>query len=238
MRCTGSVCWINAIVHPMEAEERRLCYNRIMTIRKEVYEKHVVSVSEGRVVFNEGDQGSQMYVIIDGEIEIVKRTSLETSKTLTTLKNGDIFGEMALIDALPRSATAIAKRQGKLLVIDEPLFYSLARNNADFAFKMIKVLSERIRKSNDTISRLASENRDVRTLKGLAEYAAEHGKQSVNGLRVERKSFARWAEHHLGLRAIEVQSAIDALVTKKAILPGAAEGEVVLQRRMLEEAKS
>ena len=202
-----------------------------MTIRKEVYEKHVVNVAEGRVVFNEGDDGSQMYVIIDGEVEIVKRTSLETSKTLTTLKKGDIFGEMALIDSMPRSATAIAKRPGKLLVMDETLFYSLARNNADFAFKMIKVLSERIRKSNDTISRLASENRDVRTLKGLAEYAAEHGKPSVNGLRVDRLAFARWAEHHLGIRSTEAQAAVDALVAKKGIQVGAAPGEVVLPRR-------
>jgi CRP-like cAMP-binding protein len=204
-----------------------------MTIRKEVYEKHVVSVAEGRVVFSEGDQGSEMYVIIDGEIEIVKRTSLETSKTLTTLKKGDIFGEMALIDELPRSATAIAKKPGKLLVMDEALFYSLARNNADFAFKMIKVLSERIRKSNDTISRLATENRDVRALKGLAEYAAESGKPSVNGLRVDRLAFARWAEHHLGLRSTEAQQAVDALVAKKAIAPGAAPGEVVLPRRVV-----
>lgn len=203
-----------------------------MTIRREIYEKHVVSVAEGRVIFNEGDEGGQMYVIIDGEVEIVKRTSLETSKTLTTLKKGDIFGEMALIDAMPRSATAIAKKNGKLLVMDESLFYSLAKNNADFSFKMIKVLSERIRKSNETISRLASENRDVRTLKGLAEYGAEQGKPSVHGLRIERTAFARWAEHHLGLRSTEVQAAVDALIAKKAVQSGAAAGEVVLPRRI------
>lgn len=204
-----------------------------MTIRKDVYEKHVMSVASGRIVFNEGDPGAEMYVIIEGEIEIVKRTSLETSKTLTTLKRGDIFGEMALIDELPRSATAIAKKPGKLLVLDEALFYSLAKNNADFSFKMIKILSERIRKSNDTISRLAIENREVRTLKGLAEYGAENGKNSVNGLRVERLSFARWAEHHLGLRGTEVQQGVDALIAKKAILPGAVPGEVVLPRRVV-----
>ncbi len=202
-----------------------------MTIRKEVYDKHVVAVAEGRVIFNEGDEGSAMYVIIDGEVEIVKRTSLETSKTLTTLKKGDIFGEMSLIDSMPRSATAIAKKPGKLLVMDEALFYSLARNNADFSFKMIKVLSERIRKSNDQISRLASENREARTLKGLAEYGAENGKTSVNGLRIERLAFARWAEHHLGLRNTEVQAAVDALVAKKTINRGAAAGEIVLPRR-------
>jgi len=203
----------------------------VMTIRKEVYDKHVVAVAEGRVIFNEGDEGAHMYVIIDGEVEIVKRTSLETSKTLTTLKKGDIFGEMALIDRMPRSATAIAKKQGKLLMMDESLFYSLARNNADFSFKMIKVLSERIRKSNDQIGRLASENREVRALKGLVEYASEQGKPSVHGLRVERLAFVRWAEHHLGIRASDVQAAVDALVAKKTVLPGAAPGEVVLPRR-------
>ena len=202
-----------------------------MTIRREVYEKHVVSVHEGRIIFKEGDAGHEMYVIIDGEVEIVKRTSSETSKTLITLKKGDIFGEMALIDSLPRSATAIAKKPGKLLVMDEPLFYAMARNNADFAFKMIKALSERIRASNETISRLASENRDVRTLKGLAEYGAELGKPSVHGLRIDRAAFGAWSEHHLGMRSTEAQASLEALVQKKTIAPGAAAGEILLPRR-------
>jgi CRP-like cAMP-binding protein len=206
-----------------------------MTIRREVYEKHVVSVAEGRIIFSEGEEGAQMFVIIDGEVEIVKKTSKETSKTLITLKKGDIFGEMALIDDLPRSATAIAKKPGKLLVMDETLFYSMARNNADFAFKMIKVLSERIRKSNETISKLASDNRDVRTLKGLTEYGAEQGKPSVHGLRIERAAFAAWAEHHLGLLSSEAQTALDALIKKQAILAGAVAGEVVLPKRSYAE---
>ena len=205
-----------------------------MTIRREVYEKHVMSVAEGRIVFGEGDVGKEMYVIIDGVVEIVKRTSQETSKTLTTLKQGDVFGEMALIDSLPRSATALVKKAGKLLVIDEPLFYSLARTNADFSFKMIKVLSERIRRSNEQIGRLATENRDVRTLKGIVEYAAEFGKQSVNGLRVERTAFYGWAERHLGLRSSECQAAVDSLVARQAILSGAVPGEVVIPRRASE----
>jgi CRP-like cAMP-binding protein len=201
-----------------------------MTIRREVYEKHVVSVPEGRIVFNEGDAGSQMFVIIDGEIEIVKRTSAEASKTLITLKKGDIFGEMALIDELPRSATAIAKKPGMLLVMDQELFFSMARTNADFAFKMIRVLSERIRKSNETISKLASDNRDVRVLGGLADYGAERGKPSIHGLRVVKADFASWAERHLGLRSTDVLAALSALIDKKAVLPGAAAGEILIPK--------
>jgi len=207
-----------------------------MTIRREVYEKHVLSVSEGRIVFGEGDEGKEMYVIIEGEVEIMKRISLETSKTLTTLKRGDVFGEMALIDSLPRSATAIVKKAGKLLVMDQALFYSLARTNGDFSFKMIKVLSDRIRRSNEQIGRLASENREVRTLKGIAEFAAENGKSSVHGMRVERVAFYRWAEQHLGLRTAETQAAVEALVARKVIAAGAAPGEGGIPRRASEAA--
>jgi len=208
-----------------------------MTIRKDVYEKHVIKVGEGRIVFNEGDTGKAMYVIIDGEVEIVKRTSLETSKTLINLKKGDIFGEMALIDALPRSATAVVKKAGTLLVMDEALFYNLARTNADFSFKMIKLLSERLRRSNVTISRLASENRDVRTLKGLAEFAQDHGKPSIHGVRVMIKDFAAWSEHHLGLHAKEVIEALDEMVSNKALHAGAAEGEILLPRTAVASAQ-
>ncbi len=206
-----------------------------MHLRRDVYERNVIQVFENQVVFTEGETGKAMYVIIDGEVEIIKKTSSLSSKTLTTLKRGDVFGEMALIDSLPRSASAIVKKAGRLLVMDQNLFFTLAKNNADFAFKMIKVLSDRIRRSNEQISKLASENRDVRTLKGLAEFAGEYGRSSIHGLRVEKAAFTEWAERHLGLPASEIQASLNALIAKRTVVPGALPAELILPRRVSDD---
>jgi CRP-like cAMP-binding protein len=76
-----------------------------MRVTKEVYAKHVRGFSEGSVIFKEGDKGNEMFVIIQGDVEISKVTSASSSKTLIVLAKGDIFGEMAVIEKKRRSAT-------------------------------------------------------------------------------------------------------------------------------------
>lgn len=152
-----------------------------MTIRKDIYEKHVIDVAAGRIIFSEGEEGTSMYVVIEGEVEISKRTSMDTSKTLITLSKGDIFGEMALIDQKARSATAIAAKACRLLVMDEGLFVTMIEKNPDFAKKMIKILTERIRKSNAIIQQLAGMNRESIILSGLAEIRGRARNQQHQG---------------------------------------------------------
>lgn len=199
-----------------------------MTIRKEIYTKHVITVSAGKIVFSEGDPGDVMYIIIEGEIEISKRTSLETSKTLITLKAGDIFGEMAVIEKKPRSATAIATRQSRLLSMDEGLFFSMIEKNPDFAVKIVRVLSERVRRSNSLIQALASTNREALVFSGIKDYTASYGIASVKGHRIQRDKFILWATHHIGLSEREVSEAIRQLLSKSLLLLAATPGELLL----------
>jgi len=199
-----------------------------MTIRKEVYTKHVIGVPAGKIVFSEGDPGDVMYIIIEGEIEISKRTSLETSKTLITLKAGDIFGEMAVIEKKSRSATAIATQQSRLLSMDEGLFFSMIEKNPDFAVKIVRVLSERVRRSNSLIQALSSTNREALVMSGIKDYSVSNGIASVKGHRIERDKFILWATHHIGLSEREVSEAIRQLITKNIIRLAATPGELLL----------
>jgi CRP/FNR family transcriptional regulator len=182
----------------------------------------------GKIIFSEGDTGREMYVLIEGEVEISKRTSMETSKTLITLRAGDIFGEMALIENQPRSATAIATKPGKLLALDEALFFNMIERNPDFAKKMIRILSERVRRANHSIQQLVTMNREAIIVNGLQDYAKEHGIQSIKGKRISRDSFALWAESHLGIPSRELLAELDRLVERRVITGGANKSEVLV----------
>lgn len=179
-----------------------------MRIEKSIYQKSVKSYEPGQVIFKEGDPGDEMFIIIEGEVEIRKRTSSSTARTLSTFKGGDVFGEMAIIERKPRSAAAVAVKPSRMLVMNEALFLAMIERNPDFARKMILVLSERLRKSNLIIQNLTTTNRENQILAGLRQYAAEKGTATFKGHRVKVAEFLEWAKSHLGLEEKEIAAAI------------------------------
>jgi CRP-like cAMP-binding protein len=179
-----------------------------MKIEQDIFRKSVKAFEPGQVIFKEGDTGEQMFIIIQGEVEIRKRTSMDTARTLSTFKPGDVFGEMALIENKPRSATAVATKASRMLVMNEPLFLAMIERNPDFARKMIQVLSERLRKANLLIQNLTVTNRENQILAGLRQFAAEKGTATFKGHRVKIAEFLEWAAAHLGLEAKEITTVV------------------------------
>jgi CRP-like cAMP-binding protein len=98
---------------------------------------------DGHRFFSAGDHGDEMYVVLDGEVEIVLR-----GKVLETVHTGGIFGEMALIDHRERSADVIAKAGAKVATIDQHRFLYLVRNHPYFALEVMKIMAERLRHFN------------------------------------------------------------------------------------------
>ena len=97
----------------------------------------------GEVIFREYDMGSEMYVVLDGEVELRIKDSI-----VETLGPGEPFGEMALIDQSPRTATAVAKTPCKLAVISEKRFLFLVQCTPYFSLQIMKVMADRLRKMN------------------------------------------------------------------------------------------
>ena len=108
------------------------------------------TLAAGDVLFEEGDVGNVAYVVESGVIEICRFTG-EEYITLVELKKGALFGEMALIDDGPRSATAIASGEAVVRQIGKKEFMQHLRSSPDSAFKMMQGLVEIIRKLNDKI---------------------------------------------------------------------------------------
>lgn len=89
----------------------------------------------GEVIFDEGEEGQAIYIIEEGEVTI-GRKSVEAIGQIATLKAGDFFGEMALLDNLPRAAQARACAPAKLLVFFRVDFVNLMDTHARIASKI------------------------------------------------------------------------------------------------------
>jgi CRP/FNR family cyclic AMP-dependent transcriptional regulator len=94
----------------------------------------------GEAVFAKGDVGDCMYIIVDGEIRVH-----DGELTLNHLSQGDVFGEMALLDSQPRVASVTAVQGTSLLRLDQEPFYELMDDRIEVARGIIQVLSQHLR---------------------------------------------------------------------------------------------
>jgi CRP/FNR family transcriptional regulator, cyclic AMP receptor protein len=104
-------------------------------------------VDAGTVIFNKGDTRDFMYAVVEGQVDIIVN-----GKVVETVEPGGIFGEMALIQggpAEPRTATAIAKTNSKLVPVDERRFLFLVQQTPNFSLHVMRVLSERLRRMDE-----------------------------------------------------------------------------------------
>jgi len=116
-----------------------------MTVRLDMFadDEHPRECGLGETIFQRYDMGAEMYVVLEGEVELTI-----DSKVLEVLGPGEPFGEMALIDQIPRTATAIAKTPCKLSVISEKRFLFMVQQTPEFALLIMKVMADRLRRMN------------------------------------------------------------------------------------------
>jgi len=116
--------------------------------------------SDGEIIFREGDVGDAMYVIQSGKINITKKAA-SGELVIATLQSGEIFGDMALFDKLPRSATARASGNAKILTIDKKKLFSTISRDPTLVFKLLESMSQRIRKLDQELMTLKKSNIDI-----------------------------------------------------------------------------
>ena len=120
---------------------------------KDPVKEQTATFAAGDLVFSQGDLGTEMFIILEGDVEIIKHINDE-SHILSHLEKGDFFGEMALLEAAPRTADAIAKTEAKVLVINGSQFDEMLRKNPEIAVRIIRKYSKRLREANTLLERL------------------------------------------------------------------------------------
>ena len=98
----------------------------------------------GDVIFAEGDKGDAMFVVRTGEVTIERGGGV-----METLGGGGVFGEMALIDGSPRSATVRAKTDCEVAPINEKTFLFLVHETPFFAIAVMRTLADRLRRMDE-----------------------------------------------------------------------------------------
>ncbi|MGE0482612.1 MAG: Crp/Fnr family transcriptional regulator [Gammaproteobacteria bacterium] len=109
-------------------------------------EQDVTTYPERSVIFHEGERGDALFVVVAGAVEISVR-----GHVVDTLGPGELFGEMALIDAEPRSATATVAAGSRVAKVDERRFAFLVQQTPFFALHVMRVLARRLRNMDDTV---------------------------------------------------------------------------------------
>lgn len=183
------------------------------------YEK---TLGAEETLFREGDEGDQMYLIKSGKIRIVKEMSKGEEKTLAVLEAGAFFGEMAVLDKRPRSASAIAETDTELIIVNRDVFLRKINENP-FIKYVILTLTERLRKTDDMLKYVSVHNEQMRFIhylsdkgrkndKGTGEYIDTgiviHGKEITNMIGLDSNKIKEFLNRLTKYNIVELQDTI------------------------------
>jgi CRP/FNR family cyclic AMP-dependent transcriptional regulator len=122
-------------------------------IETKVTHEKIAVYDDGEFIFDEGDTSRDLFIIQEGEVEIIKKSDRGELK-LAVFKRGDFFGDMALLQGGQRFAGARAQGRTKLLILQPGGFLLKIRRDPTFAFEMLQALSMRIKVSNERLIHL------------------------------------------------------------------------------------
>lgn len=144
-------------------------------------------MKKGDVLFRKGDEGTALYIIIKGRMKITVPSKLGDEITLAILSRGDFFGEMALLDSLPRSADATAMEETLLYVLNRSDFQSFLIHNENAVRSILYALSSRLRKTDDFLTEVCFLNISARLARRLLEMAESLLQENSHGSSMELK---------------------------------------------------
>ena len=112
----------------------------------------------GEIIFNQGDPGAEMFVVSDGHVNIHLPGEASRRISLKDVARGEYFGELALFDEQPRSASALATTAAKLLVVSREMLSEYLEKRPRAAMAILHTMSERLRQTNAMLSERAAKN--------------------------------------------------------------------------------
>jgi len=167
----------------------------VIQLDSPVFDKFTVEFAPNELIFCEFEPGNEFYIIQSGRIKIVKIVN-NTEKTLDVLKPGDVFGEMAILEEEPRSASAIAVETSRLLKFHRDNFDALIQGNPQMAYKLLVIFSKRIYDAKRRLMILLLEEPQLKVMDVLNMLAEDDPHIDLQGpivLRCNIQEVANWA---------------------------------------------
>ena len=141
-----------------------------------------VKISKGGVLFKEGDGGEHVYVIVDGKLKLGTSSGDGRENLLSILGPGEMFGELSLFDPGPRTSTATAVTDAKLLSLSNAKLIPWLRENPDVSLQLLARLAQRLRRTNEAVGDLVFSDVPGRVAKALIDLGVRFGKATDDGL--------------------------------------------------------
>ncbi len=151
---------------------------------------HMVSerqLRNGQVIFQKGDAGTSLMAVLHGRVKISAYSEDGKEIILNIVEPGQIFGEIALLDGKERTADASAMGPTTLLVLDRRDFIPFIEKTPAVAIRLIEVLCQRLRRTSELVESVAFLDYSARLAKLLLQLAANYGKETGDGLRLDLK---------------------------------------------------
>jgi CRP/FNR family cyclic AMP-dependent transcriptional regulator len=181
----------------------------------------------GTVLFEEGQPGDYMYIVVSGEVEIRRQVG-ETERVLAVLPAGEFFGEMAILNGRSRSATAIVRSQSRLLVIEGKMFEAMLRARPEIAMRIIKALATRLENANQHVELLLLPTPDHKVVQCLRRMAEEQmqlaGTHFSSGTAILVPKRPEDIALRVGLPVDDVNDVLDRLRSTRLVLTTADAG--------------
>ncbi|BAS16124.1 cAMP receptor protein [Arthrobacter sp. Hiyo8] len=157
-----------------------------------------VDLSRGASVFREGDQGDQLYFIVSGKVKLGRTSPDGRESLLAILGPGELFGEMALFDPSPRTATATAVSETRLAGLKNESLNALLRTRPEVSAQLLQALARRLRRTNDSLSDLVFSDVPGRVAKALLDLADRFGRPRPTAswwpTNSRRRNWPSWSE--------------------------------------------
>jgi CRP-like cAMP-binding protein len=146
-----------------------------------------VKLSRSQVLFKEGDEGDRLFVVVDGKLKLGTASKDGRENLLSILGPGDMFGELSLFDPGPRTATATAVVDSKLLGLAHDQVIGWVKEHPQVSLQLLGRLAQRLRKANDVLSDLVFADVPGRVAKTIIELSQRFGTQKPDGLHVNHE---------------------------------------------------
>ena len=141
-----------------------------------------VKISKGSVLFAEGDEGDHLYVIVEGKLKLGTSSGDGRENLLSILGPGEMFGELSLFDPGPRTSTATAVTDAKLLSLGQEKLIPWLATNPNVSLQLLARLAQRLRRTNEAVGDLVFSDVPGRVAKALIDLGERFGKKTDEGL--------------------------------------------------------
>ena len=143
---------------------------------------NLVKLRKGQSLFKEGDDGDHLFVVSSGKVKLGTKSVDGRENLLMILGPGDMFGELSLFDSGPRTATATAVTDSKLLALGQDKVIPWVKEHPEVSLQLLARLASRLRRTNEVVGDLVFSDVPGRVAKALIDLGVKFGDKRSEGL--------------------------------------------------------